>query len=485
MQKFNKAKKMENIIGRKHEIYLLKGLQHSPRAEFVALYGRRRVGKTFLVNEVFRGQFAFKMTGVIDGTQNEQFTAFADAMDDYGYTMPEVPKDWLNAFIMLKKALRPRAESGEPCTIFIDELPAMDAGNSGVAKAVGYFWNQWASQYPNITLIICGSATSWMISHVIDSRGGLHERLTLELPIHPFCLAEVEEYLLNAGFHWNRHMILQTYMVFGGIPYHLSLLQKGESLVQNIDRMFFGQDMNMRREYRRLFSTLYRNPEGYMNIVRHLAGSRRGMTRQELAATLGTNNNGHLGTKLEDLVFCDLVRRMPVREKKIKQKDAIYQLSDFFCHFYLTFVGRADLEQDYWSHHINTPEVNTWMGLAYERIVMAHIPYIKHALGIEGISTLHYSWRSQTSQPGAQVDVVIERADQIVNLCEVKYSLSPYSLSAEEYHRLQHRMEAFSKETGLRHAPWITLITTNGLADGKYNDIAQVVISLDDFFRQI
>lgn len=473
---------MEPMIGRAKEVKRLRLLADSAHAEFVALYGRRRVGKTFLVNQVFSGQFSFKMTGVIEGSLNDQFTAFAAAMDEYGYDLPTKPKNWMSAFVMLRKALASVVERNEPCVIFIDELPALDAGGSNVASALGHFWNDWASLHDNVTLIVCGSATSWMISNVIDSKGGLHNRLTEEMPIHPFSLKEVEEYLDKHQFVWNRMMVLQTYMIFGGIPYYLSLLDVNESLVQNIDRLFFGRDMRMRREFRRLFNTLYRNPERYVDIVKTLSQSRRGMTRGQIAQTMKVDNNGHLGNKLDDLVCCDLVRKSIVRERKLKRKDAIYQLCDFFSLFYLTFIDRAEVEENYWSHHINTPQVNTWMGLSYERICMAHIPQIKRALRIEAISTITYSWRSKTNSPAAQIDIIIERADQVVNICEVKFSQEVYELSKDEYDRIVNRRSAFIRETRLPHAPWITLITTQGLAHGKYSEMVQATVLLDDLF---
>ena len=474
---------METIIGRLTEIKKLTSAVNSHRAEFIALYGRRREGKTFLINQMFRNQFAFKMTGVIEGSLKDQFTAFADAMSDYGYDMPEKPDDWMKAFILLKNALKPKVNSGERCVIFIDELPAMDAENSNVAGAVGYFWNNWASQYDNIVFIICGSATSWMITNVIDSKGGLHDRITIEMPIHPFTLNETELYLKDKQFVWNRQMTLQAYMVFGGIPYYLSLLDREESLVQNVDRLFFSQDMQMRREFRRLFNTLYKNPDRYIDIIKALGKSRSGLTREEIAGALKGANNGHLGRQLEDLVCCDLIRKNIVREKKIKRKDAIYQLCDFFSIFYLTFIDKAEVEQQYWAHHINTPEVNAWMGLAYERICMAHIGQIKHSLRIDAISTLTYSWRSKTTIPAAQIDIIIERADKIVNICEVKYSQDEYHLDKEEYEKICKRKNNFLQETGLRHAPWLTMITTEGIAKGKYTEMIQSQVRLDDLFN--
>ena len=473
---------MENIIGREPEIKRLKACANSPRPEFVALYGRRRVGKTFLINQTFKNQFAFKMTGVIEGSLRDQFIAFSDAMNDYGFALPEPPKDWMSAFIMLKNALRSKMADDKCCIVFIDELPAMDAEGSNVASAVGYFWNSWASLQDNIVFIICGSATSWMISNVIDSKGGLHDRITLELPIHPFTLKETEAYLEDHHFVWNRLMILQTYMVFGGIPYYLSLLDHEESLVQNVDRLFFSEDTQMRREFRRLFNTLYKKPDKYIDIIKALGKSRSGMTREELAAKLKSPNNGHLGKKLDDLVYCDLIRRNVVREKEIKRNGAIFQLSDFFCLFYLTFIDRAEVEKQYWLHHINTPEINTWMGLTFERVCMDHLPQIKHALRIDAISTLSYSWRSKTSSPAAQIDIIIERADRIVNICEVKYSQGEYDLDKEEYDRICNRRNTFIQETGLRHTPWLTMITTEGLSRGRYSEMIQSQVKLDDLF---
>jgi predicted AAA+ superfamily ATPase len=473
---------MNTIIGREQEIKKLSAAVDRVRPEFIALYGRRRVGKTFLINQMFRNQFAFKMTGVIEGTLKDQFTAFVDAMNDYGFDVPEQPKDWMQAFIMLKNALKKKVNNGEQCIVFIDELPAMDAEGSNVAGAVGYFWNNWASQYDNFVFIICGSATSWMITNVIDSKGGLHDRITVEMPIHPFTLKETEQYLEYQHFLWNRQMVLQAYMIFGGIPYYLSLLDKEESLVQNVDRLFFSQDIQMRREFRRLFNTLYKNPEKYIDIIKALNKSRKGLTREEIASELKCSNNGHLGKQLEDLVCCDLIRKNIVREKEIKRKDAIYQLCDFFSLFYLTFIERAEVEQQYWSHHINTPEVNSWMGLTYERICMAHIQQIKHSLHLDTISTLSYSWRSKTSTPAAQIDIIIERADKIVNICEVKYCQYEYNLDKDEYERINKRKNAFIKETGLRHTPWLTMITTEGVARGKYSEMIQTQVTLDDLF---
>jgi len=471
---------MEPIIGRSKEIAALQQYAMSQKAEFVAVYGRRRVGKTFLIDQQFFGRYAFRMTGVIDGSFEEQMMAFIDAMQEYDLPIESTPTTWMEAFIELKKALRKVVDTHERCILFIDELPAMDTAGSNVANAVGYFWNSWAQLHDNITLIICGSATSWMIDNVIDSHGGLHDRITQEMHIHPFTLAETKLYLDEYQFRWNELMVLHTYMVFGGVPYYLSLLNPRDSFVQNIDRLFFSADDQMRREYKRLFTTLYKRPKVYMDIVQCLAASRYGLTREQIAKSIGSSNNGHLGEKLEILCNSDLIQQLQVREKKIKSTECVYRLRDMFCLFYLTFLSRAQVERDYWAHHINTPEVNTWMGLSYESIAINHIDAIKHALRIEGVATLHYAWRSKTITPAAQIDLVIERADQIVNICEIKYSIGTYELQKTELDKIWHRCDAFAKETELKHTIWPTMITTFGLKDNGYSQQIPSQITLKE-----
>lgn len=473
---------MKTLVGREKEIEKLNEYVNSGRAEFVALYGRRRVGKTFLINQVFKKRLAFSVTGVLGGGPDEQMEAFVDALETYSGEAVKRPKTWMQAFILLKKYLTHRCSSLKHCIIFIDELPSFDTQRSGFVRALGYFWNSWASLQDKVTLIVCGSATSWMIRNVVDDKGGLHDRITHEMHLRPFSLYEVEVYLKSRGFVWNRLSVLQAYMVFGGIPYYLSLLQNNESFVQNIDRLFFGEDEEMRREYRRLYQTLFKSPEGYMAIISLLATNHSGFTRKEIAERLGEISGGKLSSKLEDLVNCDIIRRYNVRKKKISTTSAVYQLTDFYSLFYQSFIGKAETEKNYWSNHLNTSEVNAWLGFAFERVCAAHVEQIKHALHIDRISTKHYSWRSSDLQNRAQVDLLIERADDIVNLCEIKYSDGKYLISKSEEEKIRNRMTAFKRETGLKSAVWITFVSAYGLTPNSHSDIVVENIVMDDLF---
>ena len=473
---------MDKLVGRAQEIKLLKEYTTSKRPEFIAIYGRRRVGKTFLVNQLFKGKMFFSMTGVLDGSKDEQMEAFIDAMQEYSGELIGKPKTWMEAFRVLKAFLKTKVALKQRCIVFFDELPSMDTQRSGFVRALGYFWNSWASLQDNLTLIVCGSATSWMIRHIVDDKGGLHDRITHEMHLRPFTLRETECYLKSRGFKWERLSVMQAYMALGGIPYYLGLLNKQESFAMNIDRLFFSEDEELRREYKRLYSTLFKSPDSYTAIVSALSKVRSGLTRNELRKALGKDSSGSLSKKLEDLVNCDIIRKYVVRDKNVKKNSAIYQLMDFYSIFYLTFVSRAESETDYWRNHIGTSEVNAWLGLSFERLCMTHVTQIKQAMRLDRIATKVYSWRSKSAKPKAQIDMILERADGIINLFEMKYSEAEYSMDKEEKEKLRARMEKFRQETGVKEALWPTLVTTYGLTQGIHSDTFVATLTMNDLF---
>lgn len=474
------------IIGRKKEIRLLNQYATSDRAEFVALYGRRRVGKTFLVNQVFENRLTFSMTGILDGDKKAQIHAFIDALDMYGCEDIRQPKDWYEAFQMLRHFLEKKLVRTKTCIVFIDELSCFDTKKSDFTKALGYFWNSWASKQDNLLLIVCGSSTSWMMKNVIDSRGGLHDRITHEIHLKEFNLHETEEYLVQYGFPWDRLMILQTYMIMGGIPYYLSLLDKSQSLAQNIDRLCFHQSGEMRREFRRLYKTLFASPEPYISIVETLFKRKRGMTRNEIAQTVNTSSNGNLTKVLQNLVDCDIVRFYKVKDKKISSRSGLYQLMDFFSIFHLQFMKDKTTNEHFWTQSLNTPEVNIWLGLSFERVCHAHIQEIKQVLGIDGIKTEHYSWygTDPETQLRAQIDIIIERADHMINVCEAKYNEKTYILDKEEYDKYTGRIEIFRKQTAFSGGIIPTFITPNGLHRNVYSEHIPIQITIDDIFEE-
>lgn len=470
------------IIGRQQEIESLERYIGSGQSEFIAVYGRRRVGKTFLIRNLFSDKFAFAATGILEGDPSEQRESFMASLRDYG-CKDCVFADWMEAFSKLRALLEAK-DKKQPLVVFIDELPCFDTQRSKFVHALGYFWNNWAAWQGNVKLIVCGSATSWMTRNLLDSKGGLHNRLTQTLWLKQFCLAETEEYLKNSGFKWTRDSIAQCYMILGGIPYYLSLLDNRMSLPQNIDRLFFASDGKLRDEFRRLYGSLFKNPESYLKVIDLLATNHQGLTRKELAHKIDLG--GRLSEVLDDLQQCGFITRMAVRAQRggIKATDGIYHLTDFYTRFYYDFCRGKTSDEQYWTHKLATPKANTWLGLAYERLCMAHIQQIKVALGISGLHTEYYSWRSKEHQPAAQVDIIIERSDNMVNLCEIKYSAGQYIMDKAEYEKIQNRQMAFMEETKCKQGIFLTLITTSAPKQNEYSSMMNGVVLLDDLFRK-
>ena len=471
-----------SFIGRKEEIKVLQEITKSGKAEFVAVYGRRRVGKTFLIQQFFENSFAFSTSGIIDGNKNEELFSFTSSLIQAGYMGPQ-PKNWLEAFEQLKTTLEQQERKRGRCVIYIDELPCFDTPKSGFVRALGYFWNTWASLRKDVILIICGSATSWMIDHIVNNHGGLHNRITRIIYLRQFNLAESEAYLKTLGIKWPRNIIVEAYMMLGGIPYYLSLLKKQESFAQNIDRLYFLKNAELSQEYRRLYASLFKSPEPYIKIVEVLGKSKQGMTRNEIANALKIPSSGTLSKQLEDLIYCDIIRRYVTKYKgKVKTNDAYYQLIDLFTLFHLTFSKKLTTD-DYWQQHLNTPTINAWQGLAFEHVCMVHISQVRHTLGLDRIAVEYYSWRSHTSNPQAQVDMIIERADHLINLCEIKYTQGEYTITASEDKKVRNRITAFTSETQTKSGVLSTWITPHGLVPNEYAIQILYQVTLDDLFK--
>lgn len=471
------------LIGRHNDIRMLDMYMESDKAEFIAVYGRRRVGKTFLIDKYFNNEYAFSATGIIGGTRKEELGVFYESLKRYGYK-GDKPKDWMESFGVLKDLLRKNPPRDRRKVVFLDELPCFATQNAGFVKALDHFWNDWASKHSDIFLIVCGSATSWIVRNLVDDKGGLHNRITHEIHLSPFKLADTAEYLSHAGCLWDEISVLQTYMILGGIPYYLSLLNPQESLSQNIDRLFFSRNAELKKEYGRLYKSLFKTPEKYMDIVQLLSEKKGGMTRSEIAGKIKSSNNGHLTELLDDLVNCDFIRQYNVKQKKISSKNGIYQLTDFYSIFYHEFGKIRTTDEQYWSKFINSQKQSTWWGLSFERVCQAHIPQILTALGVQAVHTEYYSWRNKgyDSKQGAQIDLVIERDDRIINICEIKYcSSTEYELTIEERNKMTQRIECFRQETATRYGIIPTLITTYGLRKNKHSDFFRgVVITMTD-----
>ena len=469
------------IIGRKEEQQILHSAVQSENSEFVAVYGRRRVGKTYLIRETFGYKFTFQHTGLAKGNTKEQLFSFAISLRDAGYDDCPIPKSWLEAFSLLSAYLKNSTD--EKKIVFLDELPWMDTPRSNFISAFEHFWNGWASARKDIVLIICGSATSWIINKVINDHGGLHNRVTKQIALQPFTLKECEMFAQSKGLEMSRYQLAECYMVLGGIPYYWSLLEKGLSLAQNIDKIIFAKNGKLSNEFDQLYASLFKSPEQYIDIVTALGKKKVGMTREEIIVAIDKYSNGALSKVLDELEYCGFIRKYNGFDKKSKQ--AIYQLIDNYTLFYFKFIRQNENnDEHFWSASIDSAMHRAWSGLAFERLCMAHMQQIKAALGIAGVLSNVYSWRKETDETsdGAQIDLLIDRKDQVINLCEMKYSLSEYVIDAEYEQKLRNKKSAFINATNTRKAVHLTMVTTFGIKANAHSGIVQNEITLEDLF---
>ena len=350
--------------------------------------------------------------------------------------------------------------------------------------ALENFWNGFASARKDIVLIVCASATSWMLSKVVHNKGGLYNRLTEQIHLRTFCLRECEEYVKAAGLAFNRNQILQYYMIFGGVPYYWGFLKKGQSLSQNIDSILFEKDAPLRDEFKYLYASVFKKPENYVKIIEALGTKKVGMTREEIITSTKIPNSGDLTTKLEELESCGFIRKY--NAFGMKKKNAVYQLMDCFTLFYFKFLKSEPTDEHFWTNQINTPAVNTWLGLAFERVCMEHVDQIKMKLGISGVLTEVNSWYCKSDPDhgvfGSQIDMLIARKDQVINLCEMKYSQSEYTITEKMDRSIRNKISDLITVSGTKYAIYPTLITTYGLVENSYSQEMQSVVTMDDLF---
>lgn len=470
------------IIGREQELSILKKTYSSSRSEFVAVYGRRRVGKTFLVREFFKNRFSFHCTGLAEGKTKAQLKNFNIALSKYAQESIPQADNWLDAFEQLIVLIESRPERRK--VIFLDELPWMDTARSGFIAALEHFWNDWASARKDIVLIVCGSATSWMMDKLIGNKGGLHNRLTNRILVKPFTLSECESYFKSRRIKMSRYQIAECYMIMGGIPYYLDYIDREYSLNENIDRLFFQEGGQMGDEFDNLYSALFKNSQQYEKVVELLSKKGMGLSREELSSVKKGKSGSGMTTILKNLEKCGFIRSYLSFGQKTRDK--LYQLTDPYTLFYFHFIRSGCYnDQHFWTNALLSGELNAWRGYSFEILCLCHEQQIKQALGISGVMTNVSAWRSKVIEPGrrgAQIDLLIDHKDAYINLCEMKFSKKEYSIDRKDKEDLENKIEAFQGETKTRHTVLLTMVTTFGVKANSYSDIVQKTVVLDDLF---
>lgn len=473
---------MDKLIGRKLEQAKLQACMESERSEFVVVYGRRRIGKTFLVRRFFKDNYAFSFVGKHEMRREQQLAEFAKELMCYSHStfVPQL-KNWTEAFDALQRLLETYNIPGKK-VVFFDEMPWMDTPKSDFVSALENFWNGWVNMRDDIVLVACGSATSWMVDKLLHNQGGLFNRITQKIYLRPFKLSEMEQYLDEKHFGWNRYQIAQCYMILGGIPFYLTLLNPKLSLLSNIDELFFADAHAMlRTEYNELYSTLFKRPDNYLAVIRMLTERKEGFTRKEISEK--TKLGGAALSKiLSDLEQCDFI--FSYARYGNAKNNAIYRIKDFYTLFYYKYVNGIDTKDSLrWTHLSSTPQVSSWQGFSFELLCLLHLDEIKKALGIDRILNDASAWRSKQPEQNTQIDLVIERADHNINLCEMKFSSGMYAIDKGYEQKLRERMSIFLAETMTRCSTRITMVTTYGVLQNKHSGIVNDEVLLDDLFE--
>lgn len=459
------------MIGRKKELEVLANAYASDKPELVAVFGRRRIGKTYLIRSYFEGKIDFELTGLKDGTKEQQLRNFAYSLKDAqkATDLSASPSDWLEAFYQLKTYLESVKSPEMRKVVFIDELPWIASGKSDFLTGFSYFWNSYASK-ANIVVVICGSATAWMIQKIINDKGGLHNRVTRRIHLQAFTLAETEAYFLQKNKLFDRYQLLLLYMSMGGVPHYLEQVEGGKSAVQNIENICFKADGLLRNEFDNLYSSLFLHPDRYESIVLALADIWKGINRTEIIAKTGLKDGGNLTTMLQELEQSGFIASyIPFGKKK---KDTLYRLTDFYSLFYLKFIkGIPAKETVSWQSLSQTQMWKTWTGYAFENICLQHIDNIKTALGISGVHTNQYSFVAKATEysAGTQIDLLIDRQDNVISLCEVKFYNDEMTLTKLDADNLRQKKSIFKNTTKSKKQIFIVLITTFGLTQNKHN----------------
>ncbi|MDY5931967.1 MAG: ATP-binding protein [Candidatus Ornithospirochaeta sp.] len=475
------------MIGRKKETKELNRLYESNKSELVAVYGRYRVGKTFLIDEVFSDRISFRHTGLSPESSSSKGLLYRQLEHFYNSLllqgMPECnkPKSWSDAFLLLERHLI-RIDDGSRQLVFIDELPWLDTPRSEFISAFEGFWNSWGCHRKNLMVIVCGSANSWILDNLINAHGGLYNRLTYVIKLEPFSLGECKDYYESRNIRFSSYDIIQSYMVFGGIPYYMGYVDGEKSLAQNIDDIFFAHHAKLEDEFDRLFASVFNRPEFFKSIVSFLATRNSGYTRSEIITALGITDGSTITKSLHALIASSFI--MEYVPFGFSKREIHYKLTDPFCLFYLQFIhNRTSINEEFWSQNASSQRISAWRGYAFENVCFNHIKEIKMALGISGVISSVSAWSKKgDDSKGTQIDLLIIRNDNVINMCEIKFYSGLFEVDKDYYITLMTRENLLKENVSPKNTIRNTLITTFGLKRNEYSSVFSNVVVIDDLF---
>lgn len=481
----------DKIIGREYEKEQLKEILNSNDAQLLAVYGRRRVGKTFLITEFFSGKTdIFTVTGMNNVPMKEQLKNFK-LLFQKKFPMSGPLQDitsWRQAFEMIDSQIG-KYRKKKKFLLFFDELPWLATPKSRFMQNLDFFWNtQWCKN-PNIIVVLCGSAASWMLQKLIYAKGGLHNRLTESIRLQPFTLRETRDFLDSRKIELPEDKILELYMAMGGVPLYLQQVRKGLSATQNINKICFTKNGLLYNEFDNLFASLFKHSERHLKIIRIIAGKRYGISREELIKKSGIKSGSSLNDPLKELIEAGFVADfIPFGNKK---KNIYFKVIDEYTFFYLKWIEGikstvfSSQNMNYWNQQVRSASWNSWAGYAFEGIVQKHYDAVKKALRIENIPCDAASWRGNRKDgKGAQIDLLFDRGDGVVSICEIKHCRNEFTIDKKYKQELENKLDVFHDKYKTRKHLFLVMITIFGL---KVNDYSKEIVAneviLSDLFE--
>ena len=472
---------INEMVGRTKEIDILLRMLHTNESEFVVVIGRRRVGKTYLIRNAYQEKITFELTGIQNGSLNEQLSNFNFALAQYfNVEMDSIqkPNNWINAFQVLIKNIE-TLKSKSKRVIFIDELPWLASARSDFLKGLSFLWNSWASKN-NIVLVTCGSAASWMIERVILHKGGLHNRVTRQIFLQPFTLSETKDYLHSQKVVLSHYQIAQLYMIIGGIPYYLKLVPGSKSVPQIVSSLFFAKNAPLKNEFENLYAALFSHHERYIAIIKACYTKWKGVTHTELVRLSGLPSGGTLTKMIKELEASGFIQvSNPYGKNK---KDSLIRLVDEFSIFHLKYMSNSKIIN--WQTVSSSQSFKSWLGFAFENLCLKHIEEIKNSIGISDVTTHQYTYMQPATkdEQGVQIDMIIDRNDEVMHICEAKFYNKPYVIDKAYSENLQRKIRAMKMKAPMSKTVTLVMITTFGLKENKYSGMAYKEVALDDFF---
>lgn len=486
---------LNTLIARQEEQSELLDAYQSKQAEFIVLYGRRRIGKTFLIEELYgkqKGHY-FQFTGIQKGTLKEQLDQFAKQIGHCFYqgAAIRVPATWLDALEILTKAIEPIPQN-KKIVIFLDELPWMCTKKSRLLQAIDYYWNQHWKRDKRFKLVVCGSSASWIIKKILHHKGGLHNRNTRTLLLRPFTLQEAKKFFEQAHVKLSDEQLVQFYMLCGGVPYYLAQIKKGKSVAQMTDKLCFQQDGMLYQEFDKLFASLFDEAESYKELIYLIASKHEGIARTEIEKKSQYSSGGGLTDKLKELEEAGFIQSFLPLEHQAR--GIYYRIIDEYCYFYLKWILPIkntlvvkERDSKYWSNKMGTPAYYNWLGYAFETICYKHIHEIKKALDLTvstNIGVWRYIPKKEDSDTGVQIDMLFDREDGIVSLCEIKYTKEPFSIDKAYAENLKNKMAVYKAKTHSKKQIQLVLISANGIKTNYYSEeLISQVITLEQLMR--